>query len=666
MRRIGLLSALVVALSCREREPSVWLLLSVEPADKIELDGATVTPAATLLDRRHDARRLAIRLARTQTAVVVRAPGACPLTLTPGELAAGHPLERRLESLFDLGPPARVAGFGARFELRAVPRCSEAERTRIELTPTGGAPLDELSSLEGGRVLTGRTRPADTLAAPAFGIVPVSAARRAATQSRARLLLEDGSHVDRELELAAGTRASGLPNVAVDHAVLLAGETPRLSARPEGSTAELVARGSLFELVPDRAGAYGVTDALGRKLNLNAGLYDETPLDCGRSDCHRTLSESERENPMTSALAADLDGRHPLPDPTCALLCHATGEPGRKDGGFSAILAELKGHGALPEKYSDLPRALRLLGGAGCLACHGPGAIPEASARWAVLRSDVCAVCHDAPPRYGHVAALATTRMARADHDARQRDEPSCARCHTTWGALARPERKPPQEAGPVGIGCAACHDVHPHDDKARPTVQAALLRATPVPLLLDASSAAVRGPSRVCFACHAPDGERPSASATAIWAGRGGIDPATGAELTGSAPHATETRGCLGCHDAGPDSLSLGKGHAFRAPSTICARCHETAVPRSTELAARARALLEKLAPARARALADGPPHSLPMNAPLPAARQRALHDVLLVFEDPAADVHNRAYASLLLDRAEQALSASAERSAQ
>ena len=30
-----------------------------------------------------------------------------------------------------------------------------------------------------------------------------------------------------------------------------------------------------------------------------------------------------------------------------------------------------------------------------------PGALPEA--RWSILRADVCAYCHDAPPRYGHV-----------------------------------------------------------------------------------------------------------------------------------------------------------------------------------------------------------------------------------------------------------------------
>ncbi|HEX5100636.1 MAG TPA: hypothetical protein VFV94_14100, partial [Polyangiaceae bacterium] len=165
-------------------------------------------------------------------------------------------------------------------------------------------------------------------------------------------------------------------------------------------------------------------------------------------------------------------------------------------------------------------------------------------------------------------------------------------------------------------------------------------------------------GPSRVCFACHAPDGERPSASAAAIWAGRGGLHPETGAAFAGSAPHATETRGCLGCHTAGPDSLSRGKGHAFRATLTICSRCHDAAVPRSPALAARARALFERLAPERARAPEGQPPHARPSDHPRAAARQRALHNVLLVLEDPAADVHNPSYAALLLDRAERVLS--------
>ncbi|HWP06844.1 MAG TPA: hypothetical protein VNN72_13920, partial [Polyangiaceae bacterium] len=320
MRRLGMMSALLVALGCRAREDGVWLLLTVDPADRIELDAATVTPAASLIERRRESHRLAVRLERTREAIVVRAPGACPLTVMPAELIASATVERRLESLFDFGPSPRVVGFVQRFEVRATPRCSEAARARVELSAADGAPLDEVQIRDGGRTLAGRTRPLEAPEGVELGIVPISARSRAATQIRARVQLDDGSHIDRVLELAAGTRASGLPNVAVDHAVLLAGQAPKLVARPEGSTAELVAHSGLFELVPDRPGAYGIADANGRKLNLNAGLYDETPLDCGRSDCHHAMAASDQGSPMTSALAADLGGRHPIANPECALL----------------------------------------------------------------------------------------------------------------------------------------------------------------------------------------------------------------------------------------------------------------------------------------------------------------------------------------------------------
>jgi hypothetical protein len=167
-----------------------------------------------------------------------------------------------------------------------------------------------------------------------------------------------------------------------------------------------------------------------------------------------------------------------------------------------------------------------------------------------------------------------------------------------------------------------------------------------------------MRGPSRVCLGCHAPEAEQPSASAAAIWAGRGGVEPDTGEALTASAPHATESRGCVGCHDSGPDTLVLGRNHAFRAPESRCTRCHERPPPRSGTLAARARSLFERLRVSTGSRLSGEPPHAIGSKPSLASARQRALYDTLLVLEDPAADVHNPAYAALLLERAERTLS--------
>lgn len=658
MRRIGWISALLVVLGCRERQQSAWVVVLVDPDDPIALDALEVEPASALVERRRAERHVALKIAARTGTIVVRAPGACPLTLDARQLTPGTRLERQLVGWFDLGPRLRTVGFDEPFELRATPRCAEGEAARIELTPLDTAFLTTAETREDGRVLRARTRPPAALARPSFGIVAVSAARREVTRIRARVALPGGAGLERELEVAAGTRASGLPNVAVDHAVLLAGSGLTLRARPEGSTASLRPRGDLTELLPDRTGVYRLADPSGHALELNAGRYDETPLDCGRGDCHAAATQGSTASPMTSALAADLGARHRLEDPGCALACHATGEPGRHDGGFTDVLSTLGGRALLPDTYDALPRALRRLGGVGCLACHGPGAIPAASARWAVLASDVCAVCHDAPPRYGHVAALASTRMAHADHDARQRDDIACARCHTTWGALAHPERKPPPEARASGLGCVTCHDVHPRLATADAGAVPALLRNTPTPSALGQPSAAMRGPSRVCLDCHAPDGEHPSASAAAIWAGRGGVDPDTGEALSASAPHATETRGCVGCHDGGPDTLVLGKNHAFRARESHCTRCHERPPPRSGILAARARSLFQRLRAPTSKQLVEGPPHASESAAPLSSPRQRALYDALLVLEDPAADVHNPAYAALLLERAERTLS--------
>ena len=148
---------------------------------------------------------------------------------------------------------------------------------------------------------------------------------------------------------------------------------------------------------------------------------------------------------MTSAFEADLGGRHPLTSPECAVACHTTGEPGTNDGGFSHVF-ESSVSPRFRTISAELPRALRRLGGVGCLACHGPARVPPDSARWAVLRSDVCATCHDAPPRYGHVAAFATTTWL-APIAIRARASAPPVRVVTRPGARAgrRPDARPPR-----------------------------------------------------------------------------------------------------------------------------------------------------------------------------------------------------------------------------
>jgi hypothetical protein len=354
-----------------------------------------------------------------------------------------------------------------------------------------------------------------------------------------------------------------------------------------------------------------------------------------------------------------LGGCHSLDRPACASACHTTGEPGTSDGGFVHAQQEL-GLAALPEEYEDLPPALQRLGGVGCLACHGPSKIPAPDQRLQLLRNEVCAVCHDAPPRYGHVQALQASRMGHADHDAAQR-QGRCARCHSGWGALGRTQ--PPESTNAAGITCATCHDVHPHgpDQDAHATEAAeSLLRRLPLPETLSSAPASFSGVSRVCIGCHAPSSNtlRPEASAAAVVAGRGGFEPATGEPLALQGPHTAHAKGCLSCHDSGPNELQLGKSHGFRATEASCARCHRQTPERHPELAGRAQQLLAQLDPAHSRGSVDQPWHAR-YDLVLPTPQQtRALRNVLLVLEDPAADVHHPAYAKSLLDAAERFLS--------
>lgn len=659
MRAVRGGALLVLSLACNPRgNESVerWVSVAADRHGGVDLGEVVITPKSALATRRVEGGRLLLGLSGDDR-VTIHAPFACPVDVEAGA-GRGGVVERKLLPLFELGPAFRVVGFDQPFEVRAEPACAAAQGATVELSVAGGAPLARHVVTDGGRTLRGTTGGPPPLA-PGLpsGVVPVSAHERAATRIEARLRLPDGRTRVRELEVSATSRASGLTTVALDHRVLLRGEALRLSERPKGSTAELRNVGSLFELVPDVTGRFVVTGATAERSVIEAGRYDEVPLDCGRSDCHRALTASAASSPMTHALANDL-GPRGLTDPSCTLACHASGEPGSDDGGFVDVLSDFGGE--LPPSYKALPRALRRLGGVGCLACHGPSAIPPPGSRFAVLGSGVCAVCHDAPPRYGHVRAFAGTRMARADRDPRTR-EGSCARCHTTFGALGRETYRPPSGTS-LGIGCTACHDVHPHapDGSSSSAPTARLIRELPLPSTLGAVPPSMLGSSRVCLGCHAPSegAAWPEATAAAVLLGRGGSS-ADGGPLAGVAPHAGDARGCLSCHASGPEGLGRGAAHAFAVGAERCASCHADTPRRDPTLAARAASLLDRIGRSASKSR-EIPAHAAPPARPEDPARARAFANVALVIEDPAADVHNPRFATLLLDTAEQLLAPS------
>jgi hypothetical protein len=666
MARALALPVLFVALGCSRAWPGdYWLVLGATPGSGVQLAHAEVSPSDALVEGRREPGRVSLRLRRDIGSVRVSAPGGCPLVV---EVPAGGRVERRMEPLFTLGETLRVVGPARRFEIRAEPRCDEARRSRVDFRVAGGAQLDDVRVDEGGHRFSATTRGVEVAKGATWGIVPVSANERGVTQIDVHIRQSDGFVLERRLEVAALTRSSGLPNVALGHGVLLAGSGFRLEKKPHGSRAELRPLGALAELVPDVRGDFELVDAAGRSLLIQSGRYDEMPLDCGRSDCHATIAASARESPMTRALSHRLMGERPALTPECGVACHATGEPGIDDGGFAHIEREMGLH-ELPRKYDELPRSLRRVGGVGCLACHGPAAIPPESARWAVLRSDVCAVCHDAPPRYAHVAAYATTKMAKPDPDESTQESP-CARCHTTWGARAELARRPPPEVGTLGIGCVACHDVHPTPPSAASSSDGThgLLRRVDVARVLPDAPPSANGPSRVCIGCHAPGSELlPAASAAAVWAGRGGLDPKSGEALAWPAPHAGHAGGCLSCHGArspstvirryvlGDDGDVRGERHAFSA-SAGCGPCHDAPPKRRPELAVRARAVLDVLLPLGRGRTRPAPIHAAKLEPRLTGEKARALYNVLLVLEDGAADVHNPAYAEMLVASAEKA----------
>jgi hypothetical protein len=564
------------------------------------------------------------------------------------------------ESCLDVSSPEDPAGFDAPISLSATPSCGGGP---VRWRQIAGPALRELTISPGGHTLSARTPPRAIVwsesvpsARPIpWGIVPYSPRTRGEIRMLASWRDAHGGLVERELRFAAADRSRGLPNTPVGARIHLGGDGWRLEERPTDSRAQLARDGALAALTPDVPGDWRLVDGAGRVLTLRGGRYADTPLDCGRSGCHQAISEAAAASPMTTVLAR---GMWAVPDPGpeypgCALACHAVGDPGLDDGGFTHVARQIEFSPAHGDRWSTLPRPLRRLGGVGCLACHGPGALPEASSRWAILRSDVCASCHDAPPRYGHVAAWLGSAMARSDADPRAANDVACTGCHTTWGFLEtfgqgaepRRSRKPPVGTGPNGIACAACHAVHEHGRMA-PTP--GLLRSPPLPPIL-ASAAPSTGPA-VCLPCHTPDarGARPFASAASIWLGRGGLDPRTGAALDGRAPHGTIAGGCTGCHrESSAGDLQRGRSHGFTAPADGCRACHGDA--RADEsLQTAARRLWRALFGRDVR-----PDHAAGQLVDRGTPRGRAAWNLLLVLEDRGAGAHNPTYARRLLDGA-------------
>lgn len=504
----------------------------------------------------------AIGFARSEAPASMRffAPGACPLDVEP---LAAHQIELRpwirIESEY------AQRGFDAPIELRVEPGCAAAVAGRIHWRRLSGPPLSDRVETQRGFVVRGRTATREALLpGPApWGVVPVSAHARGLTVFEATWRAVGVPEVTIRTQVSAAARSGGLPSVPVGHRVYLGGEGWTVSSRPERARSDIEERGGLASLMLDVGGVWRLEDAFDRELTLRVGRFDETPLDCGRAECHRSAAQGAAPSPMTSALERGLTRSDE--QGSCALDCHVVGEAGTPDGGFAHVMREMGREPTDLRGWSNvtaLPAPLRRLAGVGCTACHGPGAIPPEQARWAILRSDVCATCHDAPPRYGHVAAWRRTAMARSDADPRSR-EGECASCHTTAGFLASIGVEPARTVGePMGIACAACHAPHANETGPR------LLRLPPVPPGI--ATATVPAEARVCVRCHESSSDGLAwASTASVWLGATPSGPR-------EAVHAGVDRGCVGCHRVGPPELERGAGHAFEVREEACAACHD------------------------------------------------------------------------------------------
>lgn len=645
-----------IGLSCQPASEEAAPLLVIVDHENVDATPFEIEPETALKSVTTTPTRLvlAVRPEQLSGSLSVRLPNACPVVVKLDRTKPGEARRVQARPYLDLGPNRPELGFDARFEIEAKPGCPEAARGTVSWRQLEGAPLKEVRSERRGFSYSARTQKHQELvpAPPKGRIVPISPASSGHVLLEATLKLPDGSASRARISLAAVSRARGLPNVPVNASVLLGGEGWTLLDKPPGASTRLASDDGLTWFRPRVSGRWLLTDGNGHELSVQSALYSAMPLDCARADCHQDRgfgTAGAMGSVMSRALAGHLG---PLYDPTCALGCHAVGEPGLDDGGFDDVAQQMDFHLSAHTLPAELPPQLERLSNVGCLACHGPGTIPEPSARWSILSAAVCAYCHDQPPRYDHVQSWKKSGMSRADHDPAARSSPECMKCHTTWGFLTaantnETSRQPPADVV-LGVSCPACHDVH------QSPATAGLVRRRKPPAAASTLPAAALEASGVCLHCHAPSrpgpgaDEFPWASVTAIFAGTGGFDR-SGRSLSGRGPHAALPRGCLTCH---------GDNHDFFVRPNRCGECHEPAM-RDGSLQRHAQALWSRLVQRGAvKPLGAAGTHmELGFSAPT-RIEKLAAYNISLVLLDSAADVHNPSYATLLLEEASHMLS--------
>ena len=628
----------------------------------IRLADVRIEPADNVQSARLDARGvLAIARVDQSRALQVSAPDMCPVRVNEGPQGQAQVLQPML----DLGGDRTGIGFGVPFTVTARHNCppgAAQERGEMTWQQLEGPLLAQLELRDAGFALSAHTASFAALhpEPAAEGIIPISPRTQGRVVLEARWRGAGQASATRRLVISAAARATGLSSVAVSQPIVLAGVGWSVKAQPAGAHGSLKALEGLTFFTANAPGSWTLTRDQTHTLTLQVLTHDATPYDCGRSECHAALSEHAAGSAMSHALERPLDALADATGVSCMLDCHVLGERGLGDGGFLAVAERLGFRWTEHTRFQDLPQALRRAGSVRCTACHGPGAIPPPEQRSAILESDVCATCHDAPPRYVHVTQWREGRMASADREPETRRAP-CARCHTTAGFLAHNgDRKLVDDAPraePSGIACAACHA--PHSAQRGPRlIRHVQESSAPTGKLAPDPSASL------CRACHAAAARlsdpTPSGSLFAAEIAVPRRDGSGWEPLRSKFVHEQVARGCVGCHGGGAlETKAID--HSFHVEPRVCEACHadgtspRTAADASAELRARALALSRALAP-RCQGASGQSAH--PQLAPArcsDSALSRARYEINLVLDDKSALVHNADLSRALLSDAER-----------
>jgi predicted CXXCH cytochrome family protein len=448
-------------------------------------------------------------------------------------------------------------------------------------------PRPSLGRIDGPR-LTFTTAPASAWfpLRPAFG--PVAIPRWGEGHYRVTLEVSDGAHrsLTRAEVRSAGT-TGGWPRAETGLDLTVScGEHEDTQARwvlsekpPTSAAGVLEADRCLARVRADRNGHYVLRETRsGSTLPFWYGDWVGHEQ-CGRPECHPSEHETWRQTRHATVFERGIDGLlGEQYGPSC-IGCHVLGsDPASASAGFARAAASARwsmpAHPAAGNSAA-LPASVRLWANVQCEQCHGPGRF------WTGLSADVCAQCHDAPPRYGVVAEWRRSPMSVSPAGvAAARGD--CASCHTAHGAIGRLRGRsmprPHEEPVAQGVTCAVCHDPH----VARGPAQ--LRRAGDVTF---AGKTIAAGQGAVCFTCHG------------IWGAGRDPDPLLGdvphapqafmlltAAPRGHAPHANVRDLCVGCHMFGAGRRAQGPremgGHTFSLRSgrdtldAACRPCHQ------------------------------------------------------------------------------------------